>query len=282
MKMEEDAPASFMEYFEKNRNNTKRRLNILVAEDNGTNRLILAKILQRAGHSVDLVTNGDEALDWLEIKSYDLAILDMNMPVVTGPEVTKIYRATTAVESRIPMIILTANATIDAQQECEEAGVDAFLTKPIDAYALLDTVAKLTSTRQKNIPEFKGRSPTETNTGKITFLNENTLDQLKLLGGVNENFVANVIQGFFSEGEQLLSAMKTALLKHEYGVFKKLLHTLKGSAGNVGAEALFQVCREISGLNQSDLRTSNINLLSKAQSSFNETRQAMIRYLGAL
>src|SRR5882724_8441368 len=279
MKMEEDAPASFMEYFEKNNNNTKRRLNILVAEDNGTNRLILAKILQRAGHSVDLVTNGDEALDWLEIKSYDLAILDMNMPVVTGPEVTKIYRATTAVESRIPMIILTANATIDAQQECEEAGVDAFLTKPIDAYALLDTVAKLTSTRQKNIPEFKGRSPTETNTGKITFLNENTLDQLKLLGEKDNYFIGTIIQGFIEENEQLLQAMHAALLKKEYVTFRKLAHTMKGSAGNVGAQVLYQLCCEILKLDHAKLISSGPALFDRAIRSFSSTRHALKKYL---
>ncbi len=282
IKTEQDSPVSFMEHFEKN-SPAKQKLNILVAEDNGTNRLIISKILQRAGHSVDLVTNGDEALDWLETKTYDLAILDMNMPIVTGLEVTKIYRATTEIESHIPIVILTANATVEAQRECEEVGVGAFLTKPIDAYALLDTVARLTVTHnQLKIPNLAIPVSAKSSAGKTIFLNENTLNQLKLLGGPNENFLTSVIHGFLLEGEQLLHAMKSALVRREYAVFKNLLHTLKGSAGNVGAEALFQVCREISRLSQSDLKNSNISLLSKTQSSFNETRQAMIRYLGAL
>ena len=279
MKMEEDTPASFMEYFEKNNNNTKRRLNILVAEDNGTNRLILAKILQRAGHLVDLVTNGDEALDWLEIKSYDLAILDMNMPVVTGPEVTKIYRATTAVESRIPIIILTANATIDAQRECEEAGADAFLTKPIDAFTLLDVIAKL-SIRHNKINKSISITPTSPeNLSDEPLLSENTLNQLQLLGEKDNYFIGTIIQGFIEENEQLLQAMHAALLKKEYVTFRKLAHTMKGSAGNVGAQVLYQLCCEILKLDHAKLISSGPALFDRAIKSFSSTRHALKKYL---
>jgi len=279
MKMEEDTPASFMEYFEKNNNNTKRRLNILVAEDNGTNRLILAKILQRAGHSVDLVTNGDEALDWLEIKSYDLAILDMNMPVVTGPEVTKIYRATTAVESHIPIIILTANATIDAQRECEEAGADAFLTKPIDAFTLLDVIAKL-SIRHNKINKSISITPTSPeNLSDEPLLSENTLNQLQLLGEKDNYFIGTIIQGFIEENEQLLQAMHAALLKKEYVTFRKLAHTMKGSAGNVGAQVLYQLCCEILKLDHAKLISSGPALFDRAIKSFSSTRHALKKYL---
>lgn len=112
-------------------------------------------------------------------------------------------------------------------------------------------------------------------------LNEDTLRRLKSLGG-EEDFVDTVIQGFIAEGEQLLEAMGTVLVKHEFSAFKELAHTLKGSAGNVGADALFQICREILRLDNSDLQASASNLLDKAQGSFSASRQAMIRYLETL
>jgi two-component system sensor histidine kinase RpfC len=259
----------------------KRRLNILVADDNGTNRMIISKILERAGHSVDLVENGEQALDILEKKRYDLAIMDMHMPVLHGLEALKIYRMANREVPHMPIVILTANATIEAKRECEEAGVDAFLTKPIDASALLVSISRLTANHNnasdEPIPEIGNPKPGTSSDALL--LNENTLRHLKSLGEANDDFLGSVIQGFFLEGEQQIVSMKKALLENEYALFKELAHALKGSSGNLGAEALHQICREISQLNHTDLQTSAHNMLRKAHDGFNATRQEMIRYL---
>ena len=273
---------SFVEHYERS-SHEKRRLNILVAEDNATNRKIISKILEYAGHSVDLVENGDLALDMLENKHYDLAIMDMHMPVMAGLEALKIYRMSNRTEPRMPFAILTASATVEARSECEAAGVDAFLTKPIDAHTLLDTVALLTST-VNNATDTQRSDPMSRGTGEPPavdelLINKKTLHHLRLLGAMSDNFLDSVIHGFFLEGEQLLEAMNKALQQHEYVQFKELAHALKGSSGNLGAEALFQICREISYSNHADLQASADNLLKKARDSFNDTRQAMIRYL---
>ena len=273
---------SFVEHYERN-NQESRGLDILVAEDNATNRKIISKILEYAGHNVDLVENGDLALDMLENKRYDLAIMDMHMPVLAGLEALKIYRMTNRAGPRMPVAILTASATIEARSECEEAGVDAFLTKPIDAHTLLDTVARLTATAnnlagaQKSVP-IPVDASVESGTAEVQLINSRTLHHLRLLGEMNDNFLDDVIHGFFLEGEQLLDAMKKAVLEHEYALFKELAHALKGSSGNLGAEALFHICREISQLNHAGLQASADQLMNKARESFNATRQAMIRY----
>jgi HPt (histidine-containing phosphotransfer) domain-containing protein len=109
-----------------------------------------------------------------------------------------------------------------------------------------------------------------------TVLNENTVHQLKVLGGGEENdFLDVVIKGFILEGEQLLAAMQEALLKKDYAAFKELAHALKGSSGNLGAEALFQVCRDISQLSLTELRDSGDAQLSAAEKAFRAT-QAML------
>jgi two-component system sensor histidine kinase RpfC len=277
-----DDVISFMKHYERT-SLEKRQLNILVAEDNSTNRMIISKILERAGHSIDLVENGEQALDILEKKRFDLTIMDMHMPVLHGLEALKIYRMANREVPHMPIVILTANATIEAKRECEEAGVDAFLTKPIDAYTLLDTISRLTATRNKaaNAAKSANSRPMPVIAEDAPLLNENTLRHLKLLGGENDNFLDSVIQGFLLEGDQLIETMKTALLKQEYTTFRELAHALKGSSGNVGAEALFHVCREILRLDRTDLQESANDLLSKAQDSFSATRLAMIRYLEA-
>ncbi len=273
---------SFVEHYERH-NHSKNKLNILVAEDNATNRKIISKILEYAGHSVDLVENGDLALDMLENKRYDLTIMDMHMPIMTGLEAMKIYRMSNRNEPRMPFAILTASATVEARTECEKAGADAFLTKPIDAHTLLDTVALLTSTvnnatntqRTDAVPQDIEELPASDE----LLINRKTLHHLRLLGAMSDNFLDSVIHGFFVEGEQLLEGMKKSIQQNEFVQFKELAHALKGSSGNLGAESLFQTCREISQYNNDDLQDSAEILLKKAQDRFHRTRQAMIRYL---
>lgn len=275
-----DDVISFIKYYERT-SLEKRRLNILVADDNGTNRMIISKILERAGHSVDLVENGEQALDILENKRYDLALMDMHMPVLHGLEALKIYRMANREIPHMPIVILTANATIEAKRECEEAGVDAFLTKPIDASTLLVTISRLTASDNSatDAPKSEIGSLKPGISSDALLLNENTLHHLKILGEKNDDFLGSVIQGFFLEGEQQIVSMKKALLENEYALFKELAHALKGSSGNLGAEALHQICREISQLNHTDLQTSAHNMLRKAHDGFNATRQEMLRYL---
>lgn len=270
---------SFVKHYERS-SQEKRKLHILVAEDNSTNRKIISKILERAGHSADMVENGEQALDMLENKKYDLAIMDMHMPVLAGLEAIRIYRMTTLQKSPIPIIILTANATIEARRECEEAGVDAFLTKPIEAYTLLDTVARLTAIQDRITDSLKPAKKDNMSAPlkKAPVLNETTLYQLGLLSGENDNFLDNVIQGFLSEGKQLIEKMNTALFRREHDAFRELVHSMKGSAGNVGAEELFHVCREILRLGHTELQASDNTRLGQVQTSFNATVLALGRY----
>ncbi|MEQ1525243.1 MAG: ATP-binding protein [Gallionella sp.] len=270
---------SFMRHYER-ANTEKQKLNILIADDNSTNRIILSKILERAGHNVNMVENGEQALDVLEEHAYDLIIMDMNMPVMGGLEAFKIYRVTDSKKPQIPVIILTASATVEAKQACEEAGVDAFLTKPIETHSLLETIKRLTSTHQQPSLAIKpAKTPLASIEIDSTVLNENTVHQLKVLGGGEDDFLDVVIKGFILEGEQLLAGMQQALLKGEYTTFKELAHALKGSSGNLGAETLFQVCRDISQLSQTELRDSGDAQLSAAQKAFRATQTMLLIYL---
>ena len=271
---------SFKDYYER-ASHGKRSLNILVADDNGTNRKIISKILERGGHSVELVENGDEALNLLECKGFDLAILDMYMPVMGGLEAAKIYRLTTGNESAVPIIILTANATTEAKRECEEAKIDAFLTKPIDAATLLNTVMRLTI-RRKNASGIDRTTasfpPVPAFQESVALVNDSTLRRLLLLGDGGD-FVETVIQGFISESEQLIGSMRAALLRYEYLAFKEMVHTLKGGAGNVGADALFRICRDVLQSSHADLQSSAPDSLGRIEENFESTRQVLAQYL---
>ena len=270
---------SFKEHYERSTAG-KRGIRILVAEDNGTNRQIIEKILAHGNHKVDLVENGEEALDRLEEYTYDLLILDMNMPHMGGLEVVKVHRALSRHPQDTPVVILTANATPEARQECERARIDAYLTKPVDALTLLDTVARLTLTQAKtDTPELAYSSHQFKEQSVSGIINEDTLHHLALLGGNQEDFLKTVIYGFLSETDKLLEAMRIALNKREYSTFRELAHILKGSSGNVGAEVLFNVCSQILALNNTDLEFSATDFMGQMLGCYPSTRASLLRYL---
>jgi two-component system sensor histidine kinase RpfC len=270
---------SFKEHYERSTAG-KRGIRILVAEDNGTNRQIIDKILAHGNHKVDLVENGEEALDKLEECTYDLLILDMNMPHMGGLEVVKVHRALSRHPQDTPVVILTANATPEARQECERARIDAYLTKPVDALTLLDTVARLTLTSAKtDTPELAYPSHQFKEQSVSGIINEDTLHHLALLGGNQEDFLKTVIYGFLSETDKLLEAMRIALNKREYSTFRELAHILKGSSGNVGAEVLFNVCSQILALNNTDLEFSATDFMGQMLGCYPSTRASLLRYL---
>jgi two-component system sensor histidine kinase RpfC len=216
----------------------------------------------------------------LESKRYDLMILDLNMPVFGGLEVMKIHNAASRQSPRTPVAILTANATVEAIRECEEAGVDAYLTKPVDAVTLLDTVSRLTASARKAVmAEPASAPPSAEDADNIPFIDENTLHRLAVLGVSDENFLQTVVHGFISETEKLLDAMRTALSNQEYATFKELAHVMKGSSGNVGAKALHQICRKMMQLDHAEFQNSAGELLTQAQSSFKSTKMMLFQYL---
>ncbi|HEY5216754.1 MAG TPA: ATP-binding protein, partial [Pseudolabrys sp.] len=120
-----------------------RSLSILVAEDNRTNQKVVAKILERAGHRAMIVDDGEAALDLLNVREFDLVLMDVNMPVMNGIEATKLYRFASLGRPRVPIVALTADATEDVARRCEDAGMDACVTKPIEPHRLLEIIGTL-------------------------------------------------------------------------------------------------------------------------------------------
>ena len=123
------------------------KLRILVADDNPTNREVVGRILERSGHAVTLVNDGEQALDAVERDAHDLVLLDRNMPGMGGMEALQALRLMTRGRERLPVIMLSADVTPEAKREALEAGADAYLPKPIEALRLLDEIQSLAGTK---------------------------------------------------------------------------------------------------------------------------------------
>jgi two-component system, cell cycle response regulator DivK len=118
-------------------------MRILIAEDNPDNREMLARRLERRGHSVLFAEDGAAAINAVFAHRPDMVLMDVSMPVLSGLEATKAIRER-EVGSRTPIIALTAHAMDSARQECLAAGCDAFATKPVDFPGLLALMGSLT------------------------------------------------------------------------------------------------------------------------------------------
>lgn len=124
---------------------TRTDLHILVVDDNPTNRLLAQRMLQNMGHRVELASDGAQALLAVRRSVHDAILMDMEMPVMSGPEAARKIRALDGHCRTVPIVALTAHVTPDHQETCRSAGMDAFLTKPFDREVLAALVESLTS-----------------------------------------------------------------------------------------------------------------------------------------
>lgn len=234
-------------------------LSILVGEDNATNRKVLSLILQRSGHTCTLVVNGEELLDALEDGRFDLVIADIQMPVMGGLEALKIARVTEAGMQRTPWLMLSANATREIVVEAEEAGADAYLSKPVETATLLRTINGLVMTAvqagaapvqgaskggdaEEALREAHTEPEPEQSPIDVTVLRH--IDRL----GRDEGFIEDLYSGFFADAQELLLNIRSALEARNFDTARDHLHALRGSAGSVGARGVDAHCKALGTL----------------------------------
>jgi len=257
-------------------------LNIIVGEDNITNQKVISKILEFAGHRVDVVENGEMVLDCIENKNYDLIILDMHMPTMGGLETMKVFKFMNAGNEDIPIIMLTANASKEASAECIDAGANAFLTKPVNTDSLLSTIYSLTHKSQNNETKQSKSSNIEyfipSKIDNKSVVETKTLDDLASLSQ-DLNFITDLITGFLVDSKKLIKSIKIAIENQRYDDIQNFAHAMKGSTSSIGATNMMAIASDIykmSHNNNDSILGSKYSLLEDA---YIETEAALLNYL---
>lgn len=269
-----------------NDNSNDLKLRIIIGEDNKTNQKVIKQNLEVSGHEVDIFENGEMVLDALEEKDYDLIILDMHMPVLDGIETVKIYRFMRPQKKQIPIIILTANATLEAANKCKEVGVDAYLTKPIQREKLLNAINSLMLNH-----ELKGNSLKETkpklklvHTKKQeqeAILDLEVLDNLALLGQ-NYEFMNDLIHGFLKDSKILINSISQSLKNNKFHEMSDYAHAMKGSAQSIGATSLAKYASMIYKLSSNGEHNSVYSYSNDLINEYEKTESALLAYLKKL
>jgi two-component system sensor histidine kinase RpfC len=215
-----------------------RPLRILVAEDNLVNKKLVAKILEAAHHRVVTVSNGEEALHALADEAFDLALLDVNMPVMNGLDAARLYRFSGDPTTLVPIVALTADATPEMEEKCTEAGMVARVTKPINRAELLRTIDSFARTGAIEVESRADHAPVDLNAYPVT----NTETQAAIIDLGGEEFLRTLLVDFVSSATTSVHELRAMTESDDQPGIRRLTHSLSSSAGNVGAERLFRIC----------------------------------------
>ena len=252
---------------------------VLVADDNEVNSMIITKILLQENHQVDVVNNGELALDKLRDTDYDLMILDGNMPIMGGMEVIQIYQALNIGKPQIPTIVLSADATVETIESFREVGVSAYLTKPIQIDLLIQTIEDVVSQSTFKTAEVIDYTNAKLNSqNDALLLDVSRLNSLQQLDA-NSHFIENLIIDFMADTEQRMVSLNAYVKAQDFVNIKACGHTIAGSAGNVGANELAKLCENLSSINPSDNFKSIELLAGNTQDIYNQTKALLWDYL---
>lgn len=257
-----------------------KHLDILVGEDNPTNQKVILKTLEYGKHNVTVVENGEDALDALEEKEFDLMILDMHMPVMSGIEAVKLFRFTHP-DRTMPILMLTADATPEALSACEEAGIDARLTKPVEPQKLLYTIDSLVHR------EDASKTTQDNSTLKVVSLSNPaniTLLDMQILNSIHNmakdyEFMKDLIEGYISNSENLVIKICTPDKNTSLEEFSGLAHTLDGSSRSIGAKRLSFVADKLFKYIKSGHHRITASQSKELLAIFEQTKNALRSFL---
>jgi len=228
----------------------ERHGRILLVEDNLINQKLASILLQRLGHDIDLAEHGEAALNALASKDYDLVLMDCRMPVMDGFTATRMIRTGAAKvrNAQIPIIAMTADAMEGDRERVLEVGMDDYLTKPIDAQKLAETISHWLAERSDaaaNLrPEAFVNQPDEGSTRPEPQHLFDAAQMIEQLGGDIElscEMLPEIIQSLFDETETLLSGLNLA----DAEVVARAAHTAKSLAGSAGCRVAVEHARSL-------------------------------------
>lgn len=226
-------------------------MNILIAEDNVINQTVLAKILAKLGHRSALVEDGQAAIEAAMTSDFDVILMDMQMPILGGLEATEQLRLR---GYQKPIIALTASAMDSDRERCLAAGMNAYLSKPIDRQALNsalqnffpDPTVPLSSAAPSPIQTLAStetKSPAQAKGSKLP-----TPQRIQRDLGLDYDVYLRLVAGLLADAQKQQQSMNQALSKKDWAKLKSTAHTLKGGSLNLRLEVLGELCAEVENL----------------------------------
>ncbi len=258
--------------------------NILVAEDDLANQKGIKAILERGGLEVELAGNGLEAVEKISSDSYDLILMDMQMPKMNGYEATRTLREK---GFDLPIIALTANVMKGDSEKCAEAGCDGFLSKPVEVEKLFELLGTFLSPKTDGLVEEIGIITDEVNELSEEISNssppandegtEQCDEQIINWAELEERFgddeiIIEIVDAWFVDNPARIEALPEAIKTNNVEEVQELSHTLKGSSALIGARLLSAPALELNLAAQKGSLENAEALLENIQSEFEKLK----------
>ena len=249
------------------------KAHILVVEDNATNQLVVEGMLRTFGITVDLAGNGEEAISTLQgMTHHDLIFMDCQMPVLDGYEATAKIRSkkTGILNDTIPIIAMTANAMAGDRKKCLDAGMDDYLSKPIDSDKVIQMLVKWLPDEDANT-DVNAANKCLDSSELVTFDYDDMASRL-----MNDSaLMESVAESFFQDLDARIIELKVSIQDNNFAQVTSIMHQIKGASANVGGKALSALALEM----ETDSKSGNIvNIqanLDQLEHGFNSLKVAM-------
>ncbi|MEP6303327.1 MAG: ATP-binding protein, partial [Lentilitoribacter sp.] len=209
-------------------------LKVLVADDNETNQMIISVILKRLGCYTDIVSDGIEAVQAVKDNSYDIILMDVSMPNMDGLEATRQIRSLASEKSSVKIVALTAYTQEEDKLKVFDAGMDAFLSKPVFRNDIVTLINNMVGQQSNSPPQTVPDAPLQ----EKNFLNKETLSQVT--DGMDDSDISELFGMFSRDLARHLNNANAAVNSEDFQLLERSSHGLKGLSGTFGATKLFE------------------------------------------
>jgi CheY-like chemotaxis protein len=227
----------------------RRNLRVLLAEDNPVNQQLALRLLEKAGHSVRIASTGRQAIDACAEEAFDLVLMDVQMPEMSGFEATAAIRSQqTGTGTRVPIIAMTAHAMKGDRERCLAAGMDHYVTKPIDPKKLSSAIDDVFGTKCTFDTSRLLKSAVKAEAAEAQANHSGSrVDAAKLLDRVEGDraLLKEIVNLFLEDTPKLLNELRSAIDESDTRKIERAAHTLKGALGNFGVARAVELARDM-------------------------------------
>jgi signal transduction histidine kinase/DNA-binding response OmpR family regulator/HPt (histidine-containing phosphotransfer) domain-containing protein len=261
----------------------KYPLQILLAEDNIVNQKVALLLLDQMGYKADVALNGIQVIEALHRQSYDVILMDMQMPEMDGLTATRCICQEWQKEVRPRIIAMTANAMEGDREACLAAGMDDYISKPIRTevlvQALTNTPKLSTIDRQQESLVKLENLPTNlvNNNSKLaTPLDSQVLQAFREMVGQNVDCVlAEIIDCYLDDTPKLLIAIASAIVENDAPILQRATHTLKSSSITLGATIFAKICQELEIISRTGNTEAGKDKLPQLEAEYKRVKTAL-------
>ncbi|MGZ4468761.1 MAG: response regulator [Nocardioidaceae bacterium] len=239
---------------------------LLLVEDNEINQMVALGVLESLGYTADVAADGEEAVRMVGRTPYDGVLMDVQMPRMDGYTATRTIRAAEPDGAHVPIIAMTAAAIEGERERCLASGMDDFLTKPLEPERLEATLHGWLLTS----PDGPAGDPPPT-----VVLDPSRLETLREMGPRAESLVDRIITGFTTQAPQQVAAIRAAVERDDATELGALAHKLFGSAANLGAVRVADLCADLERLADDGVAAGAADLLPPLEAAMAATVAAL-------